>query len=93
MSERSTISVYPVGLLWDIKRRRVWRGVRGYLWPQVQRKNWRAVRNYFNGYLAEIDYPPASLNFYHCGKGWTQRAALSSLGRQLGADNPVVRYP
>jgi hypothetical protein len=87
LRERSTISVYPVGLLSDIKRRRVWRGIRGYLIPQIQDRNWRAVKNYFNGYLAEIDYPPVTLNFFRCGKGWTRRAALSSLGRRLGADN------
>lgn len=84
---RSGIGIYPVGLLWDIKRKRVVASIRGYLIPQIKRRNWRAVRNYFNGYLAEWNYPPEGVNHSRCGRGWTKRAALRSLGHHLAESN------
>lgn len=90
MVERSTIEIYPVGFYSDFKRKRVLNGLRYYLLAQVRKRNWRAVRNYFNGYLAEIHYPPESLNFYRCGRGWTRKSAASSLGRRLAEDNPYT---
>ena len=86
MSE-SNISTYPVGLLADIKRRRLAAGVKGYLWYQIKRRNWRAVRNYFNGYLAEWHFPPEGVLIHKCGKGWTRRAAISRLGRHIAQTN------
>lgn len=86
MSERTRISVYPVGLLADVKHRKITYGLR-YVRDRATERNWRAVRNYFNGYLAEVDCPPAGLRHTRCGRGWTRRAALSSLGRHLGDDN------
>lgn len=56
MSEQneSEVDVYPVGLLDDIKRKRVWVGLRKYLWSYcIRGRRWRAARSYFNGYLAE----------------------------------------
>ncbi len=81
------IEAYPVGILSDWKRKRVWRGFRGYLIPQVQRRNWRAVRNYFNGYLAEWHYPPEGMNYLRCGRGWTRKAALRDAVRKIVEDN------
>lgn len=68
--------VYPVGLLADIKRKRVRHALRGYLWRQIKARNWRAVRNYFNGYLCEHDGHP-----HNCGSGWTKRAAIRRADR------------
>jgi hypothetical protein len=63
--------IYPVGLLSDIKRRRVRYGVRSYLIGHCLRgRRWRAARNYFNGYLAEHQGC-----HHNAGKGWTKRAA------------------
>jgi hypothetical protein len=98
--ERTRISVYPVGVLScllqavralrhgrpDLARQQVRIEAR-YLRGQTQRKNWRAVRQSFNGYLAEIDYPPTGLNFTRCGTGWTRRRAVRSLGQRLAEDN------
>ena len=67
---------------------RKWRAARGYLLYQLKRRNWRAVRSYFNGYLAEVSY--SDLPHTRCGRGWTKRAALSSLGRRLGVDSGVL---
>jgi hypothetical protein len=88
-SEQSGIEAYPVGLLSDIKRRRVWRGVRGYVIPQMRRRNWRAIRNYFNGYLAEWHYPPAEVAHTRCGRGWTKRAAIRRLGIHIAESNTL----
>jgi hypothetical protein len=69
--------VYPVGLLSDIKRKRVRYGVRHYLWSYgIRGRRWRAVRNYFNGYLAEHDGHP-----HNAGRGWTKRAAVRRVER------------
>lgn len=87
MNEERGIGTYRVGLLSDIKRRRVWYGLRCYLWPQIKRRNWRAVRNYFNGYLAEWHYPPEGFIHGRCGRGWTRKAALRSLGRRIVEQN------
>jgi hypothetical protein len=85
--DSSYISTYPVGLLADIKHRKIRYGLRHYLLGQIKRRNWRAVRNYFNGYLAEWNYPPEGMRHYRCGKGWTKRAALSDLGRHIVDSN------
>jgi hypothetical protein len=77
------IGTYPVGLLLDIKSGKLHYGLKVYLWGQIKRRNWRAVRNYFNGYLAEWHYCPDGVRHYRCGKGWTRRAALRSLGRHI----------
>lgn len=78
------IDVYPVGVLAGIKQRRFRQTLR-YVARQVRARNWRAVRNSFNGYLAEVSY--SDIRHTRCGRGWTKRAALSSLGRRLGEDN------
>lgn len=78
------ITIYPVGLFSDLKRRRLRSGIR-YLWHQAQRGKWRAVGNYFNGYLAEVQY--SSMHHFRAGHGWTKRRALSDLGRHLGEVN------
>ena len=85
MSEQPRIDVYPVGLFSDFKRRRLRYALVNYLVFQIKRRNWRAVRNYFNGYLAEVSY--SDMRHTRCGRGWTKRAALSSLGRHLGEAN------
>jgi hypothetical protein len=87
MTTESGITTYPVGLLSDIKRRRVLHGLRGYLWRQVRARNWRAVRNYFNGYLAEWHYRPDEVRLTHCGRGWTRRAATRRLGVHIAMQN------
>lgn len=73
MSEHNfETDVYPVGLLRDIKRKRVRYGLRNYLWVYcVRGRRWRAARNYFNGYLAEHRHGE-----HDAGRGWTKRAAL-----------------
>lgn len=66
------IDIYAVGLLSDIKRKRVRRGLRSFLWDYaIKGRNWRAARNYFNGYLAECQH-----GGHNAGRGWTKRAAL-----------------
>lgn len=88
------ISVYPVGLLHDLKRARMaWRheGLRSAVWRirmasrylriYVRNRNWRAVRNYFNGHLAEH-----STLGRRCGHGWTKRRALADLYRHLAEE-------
>lgn len=87
MSDEVGIGTYPVGLLSDIKRRRVRRGLRRYLWRQIKSRNWRAVRNYFNGYLAEWHYRPDGVRLTHCGRGWTRRAAIRRLGSHIAEQN------
>lgn len=87
MNPEQGITTYPVGLLSDIKRRRVRRGLSGYLWRQVKARNWRAVRNYFNGYLAEWHYRPDEVRLTHCGRGWTRRAAIRRLGVHIAKQN------
>ncbi|XTP37124.1 hypothetical protein ACORG1_13280 [Mycobacterium sp. TJFP1] len=78
------ITVYPVGLFSDLKRRRLRSGLR-YLKHQALRGNWNAIGNYFNGYLAEVQF--SSMHHTRCGHGWTRRRALSDLGRHLGKVN------
>ena len=89
-ADRSEITTYPVGLLSDIKRRRVRQGLR-YALGRAKDGNWRAVRNYFNGYLAEWDYPPAGMRHYRCGRGWTRRAAIRRLGIHIAQSNLAER--
>lgn len=82
------ISVYPVGVMsvlltlrhsppshWNLR----WHA-RNF------RTHWRR-RSYWNGFLAEVDYPPAGLIHTTCGKGWTRRSAARDLGLQLWKDN------
>lgn len=91
MTGQTTISIYPVGVLAAWKQRRMPRRLRReaqLLLRWAREGNWRAVRQSFNGYLAEINYPPEDLAHLRCGRGWTKRAAASSLGRQLVRDNP-----
>lgn len=83
------ITVYPVGLFSDLKRKRLRSGLR-YLKHQVGKRNWNALGNYFNGYLAEVQY--SSMLHYRCGHGWTKRRALSDLGRHLGEVNSEARH-
>lgn len=87
MTEQSGIEAYPVGLLWDIKRRRVGRSLRGYLWPLIKKRKWRSVRSYFNGYLAEWHYPPEGMKHYRAGRGWTRRAAIRRLAQHIAESN------
>lgn len=87
MNEVSYIESYPVGLFSDIQRKRLRQGLRGYVLHQVHNRNWRAVRNYFNGYLAEWHYPPEGVTHHRCGKGWTRKAAIRSLGRHIAEAN------
>lgn len=84
------IGTYPVGVLAALLRRDRVAALRGelrYLRHQAKRRNWRAVRNSFNGYLAEWHYPPEGVIVYRCGSGWTRRAALRSLGRNVVVAN------
>jgi len=85
MNDQPRIDVYPVGLLDHMKRGRLQYGIKHYLLRQIKARDWRAVRNYCNGYLAEVSY--SDIRHTRCGRGWTRRAALSSLGRHLGEDN------
>lgn len=75
--ERAQVDVYPVGLLLDIKRKRVRYGLRRYLWSYcIRGRRWRAARMYFNGYLAEHRH-----GGHNAGRGWTRRAALRRMER------------
>lgn len=91
MTGQTTISIYPVGLLAAWKHRRMPGRLRRELRRELEllrRRQWRTLRQSLNGYLAEINYPPADLAHLRCGRGWTRRRAASSLGRQLVRDNP-----
>jgi len=90
IAENTAISVYPVGILqhalqiWHRKKAGQaanWRWHAGMF-----RQQWRN-RNYWNGFLAEVDYPPAGLTHTMCGRGWTRRAAARDLGYKLWKDN------
>lgn len=71
MTQAQLTSIYPVGLLNDIKRKRVRYGLKHYLWSYcIKRKNWRAARMYFNGYLAEHEH-----GGHNAGSGWTKNRA------------------
>lgn len=87
MTDEHGIGTYPVGLLSDIKRKRVRSGVKNYLLPQVKRRNWRSVKNYFNGYLAEWHFPPDGFIHGRCGTGWTRKRALRRLGKRVVEQN------
>ncbi len=82
MSETHGIETYAVGLFLDLRRRSLRGGLR-YVARQVKRREWRAVRNYFNGYLAEWHYAPEGVIVWRCGRGWTRKAALRSLGKRI----------
>ena len=100
--ERPQFEVYRVGILatvfdvWHAVRARRWKMARLMLrqarqaWRRAfKERNWRALRQQFHGYHAEISYP-GLLRHTRCGRGWTRRGALSSLGRRLAVDNPPV---
>ena len=87
MSDEHGIGTYPVGLLSDIKRKRVRDGIKNYLWIQIKRRKWRAVKNYFNGYLAEWHFPPEGFVHGRCGTGWTRKRALRRLGKRIVEQN------
>lgn len=83
-TESERIDVYPVGLLSDIKRKRVRHGLRHYLWSYcIRGRRWRAARNHFNGYLAECYH-----GGHNCGRGWTKRAALRRVRRLCAQVTP-----
>lgn len=99
MSE-TQIGVYPVGAFSaakDIRRmikqrayRNAWRRAKGEarsLRRRIEDGNWRILRKWFNGYLAEIDYPPVGLRHMTCGHGWTKKRAARKLGEYLWRDN------
>jgi len=85
-AEEHGIGTYPVGLLHDIKTHHLKQGL-GWVIGWANAGKWRAVRNYFNGYIAEWHYPPDGVFMAHCGHGWSRRAALRRLGRNLVRDN------
>lgn len=87
-TQRTTISVYPVGFMSVLLRFRHGSPKRWNLrWVARDiRTHWRR-RSYWNGFLAEVDYPPAGLLHTRCGKGWTRKAAVRDLGIQLWKDN------
>lgn len=94
VSDVPTITVYPVGILWDLLHLRVRlpRQPRGHRWRflrAVVRQMLRQARrrSYWNGYLAEVNYPPAGIITTRCGSGWTKRRAARDLGLQLWLDN------
>jgi len=84
---KPNIDVYPVGILSDWKQRNIrpFSGTFKTVQRHIANRNWRALRSHFNGYLAEVSY--SDIRHYQCGRGWTHRAALSSLGRHLGEVN------
>lgn len=76
-TEISGINVYPVGLLKDLKQKKIHRII-GFFVESLLNRTWR--KNYFNGYLAEWYYPPAKFEGLSAGHGWTKKQALRSLG-------------
>jgi hypothetical protein len=90
MTGQTTISIYPVGVLaaWKRRRHRPLRLEAALLLRWAREGEWRAIRQSLNGYLAEINYPPAELAHLKCGHGWTKRRAAARLGRYLARDNP-----
>ena len=100
-AETTRVSVYRVGVLHDgylaythakngrlgEARGRVRASLR-YLLHVLRSRRWRSLRNAFNGYLAEVDYPPIWLAHERCGRGWTRAAARRSLRRHLLSLNP-----
>lgn len=63
--------VYPVGLLYDIRLRRIRRGLR-MVRHWIRRRDFRAVRNYFrNGWLTEHQHPC----HHNAGWGWSRRSS------------------
>lgn len=90
----TAISVYPVGFMSDLLavRAKLAHGAPiSWRWHAEQfRRQWRN-RNYWNGFLAEVDYPPSGLIHTMCGRGWTRRRAARNLGYQLWLDNSNQR--
>ena len=91
-ARNTAISVYPVGMmamLLSLRSAITHRSLGYFTWRWHARgfaRDWRN-RNYWNGFLAEVDYPPAGLTHTRCGRGWTRRRAARSLGLQLWKDN------
>lgn len=95
MSAPTEIEVYSVGLLFDLKHLHA--ALRHPAHGMTRRNHLRAFgrrvagswrrRSYWNGYLAEVHYPPAGLMHRTCGTGWTRKAAARSLGLRLWEDN------
>lgn len=76
--KRTTSDVYAVGLLYDIRLRRVRRGLR-MVRTWAGQKNWRAIRNYFrNGWLTEHQEPC----HHNAGWGWSQKASARRAERE-----------
>ena len=91
IAENTAISVYPVGFMVTLLslRAAILHRPAVFVWRfhlRTFRQMWRN-RNYWNGFLAEVDYPPAGLTHTMCGRGWTRRAAARSLGLRLWKDN------
>ena len=89
MDEVRGITTYPVGLLDDIKQRRVKSGMER-LWYRVQDRKWRSVKAYFNGYLAEWGFPPAHIQHQEAGHGWTRQRAIKRLIRNIERENNIL---
>lgn len=99
--QMAQVDVYTVGVLSDMRLayRATRRGKyelavsflehsRKSVRRNIKARNWRALGNEFNGYLAEVNYPPEGLRHSRCGHGWTRRRAVRRLGQYLAADNP-----
>lgn len=95
-AQNTAISVYPVGFMSEVlalraalRRKAGASSVKTFVWRwhlRRFREQWRK-RAYWNGFLAEVDYPPEGLTHNRCGRGWTRRAAARDLGYQLWIDN------
>lgn len=89
-AQETAVSVYPVGFMSDllaVRARLVHGAPISWRWRIEQfRRSWRR-RSYWNGFLAEVDYPPAGLTHTRCGHGWTRRRAARDLGYALWKDN------
>lgn len=89
-AENTAISVYPVGFmsgLLAVRARLRHRAPIAWRWHAANfRRQWRNP-NYWNGFLAEVDYPPEGLTHTMCGRGWTRQRAAENLGRRLWEDN------
>lgn len=95
-SDRYGIETYRVGLFADwilmwfrLKHPDDWQLTR---WDAVKRffDSWRRAwkrKNHYNGYLAEWHYVPDEILHLKAGKGWTRKAALRKLARNLVDDN------
>lgn len=79
----AALDVYPVGLLHDWKRGRLWRGLR-FVARELRRGQWHEARQSLNGYLAEAEeHVPGT---WRCGRGWTRCRAVRSWVRHAEAN-------